>query len=59
MEEVSRQVRELLLAELGDAQLPLAKIVPRVSTVAEALLKPDGMSQRCMVCISLGFLEPL
>ena len=43
MEEVSRQVRELLLSELGSAQLPLAKIVPRVSMVTDALLRPDGV----------------
>lgn len=42
MEEVSRQVRDLLLGELGEAQLPLAKIVPKVSTIADALLRPDG-----------------
>ncbi len=42
VDEVIRQVWELVQRELGDAQLPMAKVVPRVSLVADALLKPDG-----------------
>lgn len=42
VDEVMRQVQELVQRELGDAQLPLAKVVPRVSLMADALLKPDG-----------------
>lgn len=42
MAEVSRQVRELLLGQLGDALMPLAKAVPRVSAVTDALLKPES-----------------
>ncbi len=42
VDEVIKQVRELVQRELGDAQLPMAKVVPRVSLVADALLKPDG-----------------
>lgn len=43
MAEVTRQLQELLVAELGIARLPLAKVVPRVSMAADALLKPDGV----------------
>lgn len=37
-----KAVQELLRTELGEQRLPLAKMVPRVSHVGDALLKPDG-----------------
>ena len=40
------------VAELGEQHLPLAKMVPRVSHVGDALLKPDG-------CIRQPVLETI
>lgn len=37
-----KAVKDLLHSELGEQRLPLAKMVPRVSHVGDALLKPDG-----------------
>ena len=54
MAEVMRQVRELLLTELGVvSRLPLATTVPRVSKAGDALLKPDGAwptGSPCVCC---------
>ncbi len=49
VDEVIRQVRDLVQKELGDAQLPMAKVVPRVSLVADALLKPDGAIRQSVI----------
>jgi hypothetical protein len=38
-----RQVKEQLQRELGSNELPLAKVVPRVSAVTDSLLKPQGV----------------
>ncbi|CAL5229934.1 g13360 [Coccomyxa viridis] len=37
-----KAVHDVLRAELGEQRLPLAKMVPRVSHIGDALLKPDG-----------------
>ena len=42
MKVTLKAVCDLLCAELGEQHLPLAKMVPRVSHVGDALLKPDG-----------------
>ncbi len=37
-----KAVHDVLRTELGEQRLPLAKMVPRVSHIGDALLKPDG-----------------
>lgn len=49
VEEVTKQVQKQLQEELEGSRLPLAKVVPRVSAVTDALLKPDGAIRQSML----------
>lgn len=51
VEEVTRHVQKQLREELGSSKLPLAKVVPRVSAVTDALLKPDGTIRQAMLSV--------